>query len=209
MTDNNNTGGPWLQTHSGKAWHILEPRHEDVDWLDITFALAKICRFNGHCTQHYSVAQHSVAVAESLPDECRRYALLHDAHEAYLGDWTRPLKAALDAISPDGALQELESRTACAIHLAAGLAYPVPVDIAEQIKKADIRQLFIERNNIMARPPLDWEGEHLNPTLPYRVKPEIWEDAAQRYFNALVSAGIDAGSVFLPFALNHGGTEGR
>ena len=57
----------------------------------IAFRLSHINRFNGSVGA-YSVAQHSVLVAEQLPDHLKLAGLLHDVSEAYIGDITRPLK---------------------------------------------------------------------------------------------------------------------
>ena len=76
-----------------------DPRafRERVQALDIASALAKINRFNGHTRRPYSVAEHSLhvvtimerdfGVEAPLPLLC---GLLHDAHEAYIGDLTTP-----------------------------------------------------------------------------------------------------------------------
>jgi HD superfamily phosphodiesterase len=65
---------------------------------DIAHALGNICRFTGHCSRFYSVAEHSINVAlvaqapTRLETTVRLAALLHDASEAYLNDVARPLK---------------------------------------------------------------------------------------------------------------------
>ena len=63
----------------------------------ITHALSNLCRFGGHTSMFYSVAEHSIRVAEILrANRCspREVALgiIHDASEAYLVDIPRPLK---------------------------------------------------------------------------------------------------------------------
>jgi hypothetical protein len=88
----------WIQTYTGRKFDVLNPRVEDVDLRDIARALSMQCRYVGHVDRFYSVAEHSVRVAAaalSLFDDIPaipRWALMHDAAEAYLGDVSRPLK---------------------------------------------------------------------------------------------------------------------
>jgi uncharacterized protein len=84
----------WIQTYTGAQFWPLDPRPTDVAAEDIAHALSLVCRYGGHCRSHYSVAQHSVLVAELCPTH-RLQALLHDAAEAYLGDQVEPLKRLL------------------------------------------------------------------------------------------------------------------
>ncbi len=98
--------GDWIRTFTGKRFFVLKPRPEDVCIEDIAHALSMLCRYTGHTRRFYSVSEHSVlvtgVVAERLNAQGRagdagnlnvlRWALLHDASEAYTGDLTRPLK---------------------------------------------------------------------------------------------------------------------
>ncbi|MBU1330905.1 MAG: phosphohydrolase [Gammaproteobacteria bacterium] len=90
----------WILTNSARAFDLLNPRAEDVTTTDIAHALSLVCRFNGHCAHHYSVAQHSLLVAyiiekEGGTPEEQLAGLLHDGTEAYISDLTRPLKLLL------------------------------------------------------------------------------------------------------------------
>jgi hypothetical protein len=93
-----------LKTFMGIDFDLLEPMPEMVDIRDIAHALGNLCRFNGHCRRHYSVAQHSVIVSEVAQPWDAMRGLLHDAAEAYVGYITTPLKALL----PD--FQAIENR---------------------------------------------------------------------------------------------------
>ena len=88
--------GDWMQTFTGRQFWPMDPRPEDLDILDIAHALSLLCRFGGHCQRFYSVAEHSVHVARSLPRHLQLWGLLHDASEAYLVDVPRPVKPFLE-----------------------------------------------------------------------------------------------------------------
>jgi hypothetical protein len=94
-----NRGRGWIQTYSGGRFYPVSPRADEVNLRDIGHALSNLCRFTGHCYRFYSVAEHSVRVADAVArnypgatPEVLLFALLHDASEAYLTDLPRPLK---------------------------------------------------------------------------------------------------------------------
>ena len=86
----NEYDGHWITTYTGKKFHYLDPKIEEIDIKDIAHALSLTCRFGGHCREFYSVAEHSIRVAEICKNKLA--GLLHDAHEAYLHDVPRPIK---------------------------------------------------------------------------------------------------------------------
>lgn len=81
-----------MQTATGRRFWPLDPRPEDICIEDVAAALSRICRFGGHCSRFYSVAQHSVLVSHACAPVDALWGLLHDATEAYVGDIVRPLK---------------------------------------------------------------------------------------------------------------------
>src|SRR5690606_2723306 len=85
----------WIVTRSGRKFDLANPTADMVDTADLAHSLSMQCRFNGHTSSFYSVAQHCLLVAELVPEEHKLAALLHDATEAYVGDLVRPLKESM------------------------------------------------------------------------------------------------------------------
>lgn len=87
-------GGPFILTHTGRQVFFDHVYPEDICIEDIAHALSHLCRYTGHITMFFSVAQHSLLVEEKIPGnaETKLAALLHDAAEAYIGDVSSPLK---------------------------------------------------------------------------------------------------------------------
>lgn len=87
----------YISTYSGGVLHFKDPQPEEILLEDIAHNLSMICRYNGSVTAHYSVAQHSIAVAAAVMkvtgDPKQALAgLSHDMCEAYLCDIPRPIK---------------------------------------------------------------------------------------------------------------------
>jgi len=130
---------PVIITRSGKKLDLLYPDPEQIEALDIAHALAHLCRFTGHTKTFYSVAQHSILVAEQVPRSMAREALLHDAAEAYVGDVSTPLKLMLPEY------QVIERRIQEAIQLRFGLCFSDENRL--RIKQADTVLLATERRD--------------------------------------------------------------
>ncbi|MGH8235489.1 MAG: hypothetical protein ACREXP_00525 [Steroidobacteraceae bacterium] len=86
-----------IRTFTGLYVNPLQLRPEDIDHLDLAHHLSLICRDTGACPTHYSVAQHSVYVAQAMKKryqsaEAGLAGLLHDAAEAYFNDIASPVK---------------------------------------------------------------------------------------------------------------------
>lgn len=82
----------WIETYTRKKFNPFYPKEELIEIEDIYHALSMKVRFNGHGDSFYSVAHHSLCLAELCDQENKIYALLHDAAEAYLPDIPSPLK---------------------------------------------------------------------------------------------------------------------
>lgn len=119
----------WIQTYTGKKVYPLgQFGPDDVDIIDIAHALAHTCRWGGHCSRYYSVAEHSILVSHRI-EEFALEGLLHDAAEAYIGDIPTPIKEQLPAIT------RAEYRIMSAIKKKFDLAIIWP---EEEIHKVDV-----------------------------------------------------------------------
>lgn len=134
-------------THSGIFIRPLDPNPEAIRIEDIAHALSQQCRWTGHTSAFYSVAEHclGVAVLQEDPD-LRLTALLHDASEAYLADLARPIKKAPGL---GEAYLEVEARLEIAI-AARFETYAKPLAHIE-IKAADEEMLWAEAKLLLPR----------------------------------------------------------
>lgn len=137
--------GDWMTTASGRKFWPLDPRPEEVDVEDIAASLSNLCRYNGHCRWHYSVAQHSVYVSHRVPPGMELVGLMHDATEAYCADVPRPLKRFLANYA------EIET----GIWLAIAERFGLPLHIPEEVHQVDNAVLVAEMQQIMVHDP-DW-----------------------------------------------------
>lgn len=145
--------GNWMQVTGGKAFWPLDPRIEEIDFDTIAAALSKICRFGGHTTEFYSVAEHCVRISEWLEAEygdrdLALRGLLHDGAEAYVGDMVRPLKYAIPHY------REIENRILNMIHVKAGLTFGGSLHLL--VADADNRILLDERDQFLEDSPYLW-----------------------------------------------------
>jgi 5'-deoxynucleotidase YfbR-like HD superfamily hydrolase len=133
----------WIQTFSGKSYHFLDPRQDEISIEDIAHALSNQCRFSGHCRKFYSVAQHSVLCSEVVPIEYAFQALMHDAPEAYVVDLPRPIKRCGALLGYDK-LEDISWRAVCR-------KFSLATELHQSVKIADTRMLMTEQRDIMGK----------------------------------------------------------
>lgn len=195
----------WLQTASGRAYDLVRPDWRQVDFdVDVPEALARIARFTGHVRSGpYSVAQHSVLGADAIFRETRsREAaaafLIHDAHEAYVGDMATPISGALVEIARElggdacavlmrSCLRELKSRQDQAIFRATGMAGAMAA-YATLVHRTDLGMLATERAHLLGKSPQPWHPS-VEAAQPIRITGRItcwtWPHAADEYRDRL------------------------
>lgn len=171
---------PVIQTHDGHYFNLLEPRAASIRIQGIAHALSQLCRFTGHTTHFYSVAQHSLMVSLIVPEEMAREGLLHDAQEAYIGDVSTPLKQLL----PD--YLAIEDRLEGAIAERFELAWTPAARRA--VKHADLTMLATERRDLLGQMNDDLEWALLRGVKPLdQVMLPMPPEQAKRAFLARAS----------------------
>jgi hypothetical protein len=131
-----------MQLYSGKFMNPLKPKVSDIDIRDIAAALSKLCRFGGHVSRFYSVAQHSVLVSYNVTPGDELEGLMHDSAEGLgLGDLIRPVKIQL-GIGP--VYKKAETRTEKVVAERFGLKFPWPISV----KIADNRVVLTEMRDL-------------------------------------------------------------
>lgn len=162
--------GDWMETFTGKMFWPMDPRPEEIDIRDIAHALSNACRYAGHVQRFYSVAEHCVLMSRCfVTADDAKWALLHDASEAYLVDVPRPVKPYLPGY------REAEKAVMLAVCRRFGLADLMPA----AVHSADNRILCDERAQAMSASGLLWNlaGPPLGVTL------EFWApEVAERHF---------------------------
>lgn len=160
LFDAQKTAG-WVNTFSGKRVVPLKPEHSSIVISDVAHSLSQICRWNGHTTRHFSVAQHSLGVERIIARKLiptarfsRLYALLHDAPEYVLCDVARPVKSSLIGYKTieDNLMTNMIERW----------NIPYNREIADCVKVADDLMLVYERKHLINANLSPWGFDHVN-----------------------------------------------
>ena len=159
------TSKTWMRTRSGKRMELTAPSRNAIALKDIAYSLARLHRFTGHIET--TVAQHSVSVMMALyhspgfmdmagahtnmgPRSMLLAALLHDAHEAYTGDISLPMREAIGKVvgMRQGVQQNpvtvIKRGIQAEIHKAFGLPVVIPGALRNAIEVADRKALDME-----------------------------------------------------------------
>lgn len=156
--------------------------------------LAKIPRFGGRTIEPFSVAEHSVLVERLCPIPLGPWALLHDAHEIFLGDITTP---AVEMIATYGKLPALDTALAIAkgkIDRMVASAWNTPVrSLNDELRKADRIALCAEAIVHMGASPDPFEPGDRDeidraisillemPCSDWRAARDLWMSRVEHY----------------------------
>lgn len=176
--------GPTILLASGRNFNFERPEETPISVDDIAHALSHLCRFTGHCSGFYSVAQHAVLVSHLVPPELAFQALHHDDAEAVMGDMSSPLKR----LMPE--YKALEHRVEAAILAQFGLQ----PTMAPEVKHADLVALRTEQRDLMHIDGGLWPSLNgIEPSDAHKLVPMQPEAARQaylaRHFQLLAALG--------------------
>lgn len=185
----------WIHTYSGRRFDLLDPKPDQVALVDVVHALSHIRRFTGHCRWGgMTVAQHSLGVERlvSLSGgadlRARRAALFHDAHEAYVGDRSYPLKEAVRLVHeshhPTGnaGADDIEDRAQAVVRRRFEAECPAAKAV---IKRADLQMLAYEAWHFL--PGIRREDLRAR----WSIDASLWDWArSEEAHDALGSAGL-------------------
>ena len=142
-----------IYTFTGGMIRPLDPNPDDINIEDIAHALSNQCRYTGHTSRFYSVAEHCLLATAIVEDEYdNNYdgaavelhvaTLLHDASEAYLSDIARPIKKA-------PGFAETYLKYEAALERAIGVRFGIPGEMHPATRWADERILGIEVHTLL------------------------------------------------------------
>jgi 5'-deoxynucleotidase YfbR-like HD superfamily hydrolase len=169
----------WLSQNLG-----LIDFEEAISIADIATGLSNICRYTGQTRRFYSVAEHSVLVSRAVDPEHALKALLHDAHEAFVGDHNRPFLEAF----PE--MREIERHLQRAVFR----KFTHTDDLPAQVTLADNRMILFEMPRLMARVPEDEAANNWAATkglVIQNLSPPKARVEFMKRFNQLVLEGSD------------------
>lgn len=145
----------YITLRNGNKFDILDPK--DLCIYEIANTLSNIARFGGRQLGLYSVAQHSVEVANKLPKRnplLQLHGLLHDISEAYIGDIVTPIKSLLTLRyrSKVYNLHDIEHKIISKFYEEHNIPL-ITRDQAKQVKDIDIRMQATEFRDILKIKP--------------------------------------------------------
>ena len=183
-----------VKMHSGLDVPLEDPRYHHILPADIAHHLALTNRFNGATDTPYSVAQHSCMVADIMqgrkaPALMVFRGLLHDAHEAYVGDLISPVKGLMFGVDqiPYSEWAFLTGRFDAAIETRFHLR-PMTANEFNMVADADETALATEWRDLMpGQPPTQ------KCPASFHIKPWSWHVAEERFLKRFYELAVQAG----------------
>ena len=187
----------YIRTSSGLNVSLERPDPATIQLADIAWGLAGLNRYTGqtkHRTLRINVACHSLNVARQLglmqaEPGTQLLGLLHDAHEAYIGDITSPVKTLLRAMAGVDHVEVMATRLDMAIRVAFNLQRFAYSFALQQVAKADAQVLAAEWRDWMSGPcPVNIEPAS------FAIKPRSPDRAEQLFLETFAHLTAEAGT---------------
>jgi len=167
----------YFRTHTGRQVDLFDPKTSEISIFDIARSLSQLCRFLGHTTKFYSVAQHSILVSQLVPKEDALWGLLHDASEAYTGDLPRPFKA----------LHEMLQYRVAEVRLMITICdrYNLRPEMPRSVELADRAMLATEFRDVTSMDDREWIINECGvaPLLNITIEPWLPNAAESRFLD--------------------------
>lgn len=173
---------PWIQTWTGTRFYTLEPNKHEIFIEDIAHSNGFLCRYVGHVSQFYSVAEHEAHIANYLYRVYRSHALaigglLHDSPETYMGDLTKPVKIKIPKFAEvEEKIWQLIKEKFCPW---------ITVEDERLIKDADQRSLYTEAQALLRHQTDGWHLKYGPPGLACTIQGWVPEEAEQWWLETL------------------------
>ena len=169
--------GRYFRTYTDRRVDLFEPKTSEISIFDIARSLSQQCRFLGHTTRFYSVAQHSILVSQLVPNEDALWGLLHDASEAYTGDLPRPFKNLPEMV---------QYRIAeCRLMVTICDRYNLRPEMPRSVELADRAMLATEFRDVTTMTDVEWIKNEcgLAPLPNLKIEPWLPKMAETRFLD--------------------------
>ena len=131
-----------IQMRSGKLIDIFNIDPNVINIKDLAHAVSQLCRWCGHCSEYFSVAQHLVLCSKFGRTPIEKMELLfHDLSEGVMCDVAKPIKKRLTQYV------ELEDILISEIYKKFGMKFP----LSPYVHEIDRKMLYIEYENLFLR----------------------------------------------------------
>jgi 5'-deoxynucleotidase YfbR-like HD superfamily hydrolase len=182
-----------VHTWSGKRLHLLAPDPAQIEIEDIAHGLAYQCCPNGQIRHYYSVAQHSMLVAQQVPSQHSLAALLHDGAAAYIGGISRPLRSLMPGF------HLIEKRIMGAFSEKFGIA---DMEVAA-IRRAHLIVQATEYRDLFCHAKQNEDQAELVAPIPRRIEALPPEEAKYQFIEILSKLVSEAGLQNSPSTSEH------
>lgn len=185
----------FVTTRSGRSVSLSDPSPASIDIRDIACSLSRLNRFSGATMLPVNVADHSLNVVKFMaqrkaPPEMLMLGLLHDAHEAYIGDITSPTRREITLLTGRDVVQEMADLLDAAILKAFKVWHYASLGALAWVRTADAAVFAAEWRDLMqGKCPTSVEAA------PFAIKPRNSDKAEEEFMKMFELLTLKIGPV--------------